>query len=251
MISDEVWKNAKNILKEQYAGSNCLEQCLRALKQFEKSKHTEKYQTDLFEFFSESKFEDFYEENDDCITVSTIYKAKGREFDNVYLLLSDAYPINDEEKRKIYVGLTRAKNQLHIHCNFSLFDDMNLDYVDVQHNDIDYDEPNEIDLMLTHGDVYLDFFKDKQKAINRLKSGTELRWHDGYFYVSQNGHDLLVGRISSGMKNKLTAFTEKGYGIEQAHVQFCLYWKGKEDKEETMIFLPELYLTRNGKTGIS
>lgn len=128
---------------------------------------------------------------------------------------------------------------------------MNLDYVDVQHNDIDYDEPNEIDLMLTHRDVYLDFFKDKQKAINRLKSGTELRWHDGYFYVSQNGHDLLVGRISSGMKNKLTAFTEKGYGIEQAHVQFCLYWKGKEDKEETMIFLPELYLTRNGKTGIS
>ena len=76
----------------------------------------------MFEFFSESKFEDFYEENDDCITVSTIHKAKGREFDNVYLLLSDAYPINDEEKRKIYVGLTRAKNQLHIHCNFSLFD---------------------------------------------------------------------------------------------------------------------------------
>jgi len=57
LISDEVWKNAKNILKEQYAGSNCLEQCLRALKQFEKSKHTEKYQTDLFEFFSESKFD--------------------------------------------------------------------------------------------------------------------------------------------------------------------------------------------------
>lgn len=93
MISDEVWKNAKNILKEQYAGSNCLEQCLRALKQFEKVNTRKKYQTDLFEFFSESKFEDFYEENDDCITVSTIHKAKGREFDNVYLLLSDAYPI--------------------------------------------------------------------------------------------------------------------------------------------------------------
>ena len=117
----------------------------------------------MFEFFSESKFEDFYEENDDCITVSTIHKAKGRELDNVYLLLSDAYPINDEEKRKIYVGLTRAKNQLHIHCNFSLFDDMNLDYVDVQHNDIDYDEPNEIDLMLTHRDVYLDFSKTNKR----------------------------------------------------------------------------------------
>ena len=84
--------------------------------------------------------------------------------------------------------------------NFSLFDDMDLDYVDVQHNDIDYDEPNEIDLMLTHRDVYLDFFKDKQKTINRLKSGTELLWRDGYFYVNHNGHDLLVGKISSGMK---------------------------------------------------
>lgn len=251
LISDEVWKKAKNILKEQYAGSNCLEQCLRALKQFEKVNTRKKYQTDLFEFFSESKFEDFYEENDDCITVSTIHKAKGREFDNVYLLLSDAYPINDEEKRKIYVGLTRAKNQLHIHCNFSLFDDMDLDYVDVQHDDIVYDEPNEIDLMLTHRDVYLDFFKDKQKTINRLKSGTELLWRDGYFYVNHNGHDLLVGKISFGMKNKFAAFTEKGYGVEQAHVQFCVYWKGKEDENETMIFLPELHLARSGKTEIS
>lgn len=250
-ISGEVWKNAKNILKEQYAGSNCLEQCLRALKQFEKVNTRKKYQTDLFEFFSESKFEDFYEENDGCITVSTIHKAKGREFDNVYLLLSDAYPINDEEKRKIYVGLTRAKNQLHIHCNCSLFDDMDLDYVDAQHDDIDYDEPNEIDLMLTHRDVYLDFFKNKQKTVNRLKSGTELLWRDGYFYVSQNGHDLLVGRLSSGMKNKLATFTEKGYGVKQAYVQFCVYWKGKDDEKETRIFLPELYLARNGKTEIS
>lgn len=113
------------------------------------------------------------------------------------------------------------------------------------------DEPNEIDIMMTHRDVYLDFFKDKQKTINRLKSGTELLWRDGYFYVSQNGHDLLVGRISSGMKNKLAVFTEKGYNVEQAHVQFCLYWKGKEDEKETMIFLPELHLVRNGKTEIS
>lgn len=73
---------------------------LARIKTIWKSKHTEKYQTDLFEFFSESKFEDFYEENDDCITVSTIHKAKGREFDNVYLLLSDAYPINDERETK-------------------------------------------------------------------------------------------------------------------------------------------------------
>lgn len=244
LISDEVWKNAKTILKERYAGSACLEQCLRALKQFEKVNTRKKYQTDLLEFFAESKFEDFYEDDGACITVSTIHKAKGREFDNVYLLLSDVCAITDEEKRKIYVGLTRAKNQLYIHCNLSLFDDMGLDYVDVQNDDIEYSEPNEIDILMTHRDVYLDFFKDRQNIINRLKSGDKLLWRDGAFYASYNNRDMLVGKISSNMKNKMNTFIEKGYRVEQARVQFCVYWKGKEDDKETLIVLPEVHLVR-------
>ncbi len=244
VISDDVWKNAMTILKKRYAGSACLEQCLRALMQFEKVDMRAKYQTDLFEFFAESKFEDFYEDDGTYITVSTIHKSKGREFDNVYLLLSDVYREIDEEKRKIYVGLTRAKNQLYIHSNLTLFDDMDLDYADVQNDDVEYGEPNEIDILMTHRDVYLGFFKDKQNIINRLKSGDKLLWRDGSFYARYNNRDVPVGRISSNMKNKMDTFIEKGYHVEQARVQYCVYWKDREDDKETLIVLPEIHLVR-------
>jgi len=52
--------------------------------------------------------------HDANITVSTIHKAKGREFDVVYLLDSTFIPDNSntEEARVWYVGCTRAKKEL-------------------------------------------------------------------------------------------------------------------------------------------
>lgn len=249
LISQEIWKNAKSALKERFAGSSCLDHCLRALKRFETANEKKKYRSDLHEYFEESKYEDFYDDDDKCITVSTIHKAKGGEFDNVYLLLRDVYSANDEEKRKIYVGLTRAKNQLHIHCNSALFDYMDLYHVDVHADDNKYAEPDEIDLVLTHSDVYLDFFKNKTFAISHLKSGDELLWKNGYFYTMCGGRKLCAGKISTAMQNRLTTFADKGYQVVSAHVQFCVYWKGKEDETETLIFLPGLHLVKKDGNG--
>lgn len=56
----------------------------------------------------------FYINNKSNITVSTIHKAKGREFDSVLLLLGD-YSKDDkqaEESRIAYVGFTRPKEKL-------------------------------------------------------------------------------------------------------------------------------------------
>lgn len=44
------------------------------------------------------------------VVVSTIHKAKGREFDDVYMLISDGYLRDDHLMRRYYVGITRAKN---------------------------------------------------------------------------------------------------------------------------------------------
>ena len=51
------------------------------------------------------------------VTLMTVHSAKGLEFDNVYLIYASLYNRNmsymdDEEKRIIYVGITRAKNYL-------------------------------------------------------------------------------------------------------------------------------------------
>ena len=64
---------------------------------------------------------------DDCVTLSTIHSAKGLEADNVFLVnaSSKSYPTSkavlngedaiEEERRCLYVALTRAKNKLRIY----------------------------------------------------------------------------------------------------------------------------------------
>lgn len=48
-----------------------------------------KYRSDWETYLFESKLEDFYAVRGETIVVSTIHKAKGKEFDNVFLLLND------------------------------------------------------------------------------------------------------------------------------------------------------------------
>ena len=69
------------------------------LKEFESVNNKIKYRTDLEEFIAESNYEDFYEDERESIVVSTIHKAKGREFDYVYLLLNNQFLKTEEEKR--------------------------------------------------------------------------------------------------------------------------------------------------------
>ncbi len=76
-----------------------------------------KYKTDWKTFLFESKLEDFTKLDNETIFVSTIHKAKGKEFNNVFLLLNGFTPNTDEEKRQLYVAITRAKTNLAIHYN--------------------------------------------------------------------------------------------------------------------------------------
>jgi ATP-dependent DNA helicase RecQ len=68
-------------------------------------------------FIRESKLEDFFNDNGETIFVSTIHKAKGKEFDNVFLMLENFNPATDEAKRQLYVAMTRAKKNLTVHLN--------------------------------------------------------------------------------------------------------------------------------------
>ena len=71
--------------------------------------------TDLIEFIHESNLEDFIEDAANTILVSTMHKAKGREFDRVYLLLNRSDLSEASAKRVVYVALTRARRELHVH----------------------------------------------------------------------------------------------------------------------------------------
>ena len=240
VISDTLWKSAKERLERFYCKSSCYEICLKMILDFEKINKT-KYRTDLEEFIKESKYEDFYTEEKETILVSTIHKSKGREFDTVYILLNNVSCVNDEEKRKIYVGLTRAKEELYIHCNNNLFDNIATNIVCDENV---YDEPSEIMLQLSYRDVVLDFFKDKKDTIIKLRSGDVLHFEEEHLCAVINGKLVKVIKYSKAFKEKLDFLKAKGYEATAATIRFILAWKGKDDENETAIILPDLCLNK-------
>ncbi len=243
VISDALWEDAKKRLENSYNKSSCYEICLKMLLDFERVNKT-KYRMDLEEFIKESKYEDFYTEEKETVSVSTIHKSKGREFDTVYMLLNNVPCNTDEEKRKIYVGLTRAKEELYIHCNNDLFDNVGGGIADVVYDENIYEAPSEIMLQLTYKDVVLDFFKDKKDVIIKLRSGDNLQLEEDHLCAVVNGKLVRVIRYSKAFKEKLDLLKGKGYEPSSATIRFILAWKGKEDENETAVALPDLCLRK-------
>ena len=73
IISDEKWEEAKNRLIQFYGQSSNLALCLTILEVFEQS-NKKKYKSDLETFLHESKLEDFFQNENGDVVVSTIHK---------------------------------------------------------------------------------------------------------------------------------------------------------------------------------
>ncbi len=241
VISDELWQQAKEKTERKYKDSLCLDNILNFIADFE-GVNKKKYVSDLFEFIKESNYEDFYDDEDDMVYISTIHKAKGREFDTVYMMINQANTMTDEECRKLYVGMTRAKRALFIYTDNHLFSDMRLSAALHFHDTRVYPELEEIAVQLTHKDVYLDFFKGKKSDILKLHSGSPLYVVDGGLNAKVEGRVLPMVRFSSRCRQKLEELKEKGYELERAEVAFVVAWKGENDAGESAVILPHLHL---------
>ena len=247
-ISRTAWERAEDQLKARYADSTCLENCLNLLADFVTAFPLARYKSDLVEFIRESKFEDFYARDKDVVFVSTIHKSKGREFDRVFLLLEGFRAASDEERRKLYVGITRAKQQLYLHCNTQLFPrDLDLPGVQLLRDPTPYPPPQEITLHLTHRDVFLDFFKDKKRLLLSLHSGHPLQYRAGRLYAELGGRTWCVAQLSRAQRDKLDLLAQQGYRPDRAAVRFIVAWKpsdAADDTEESAVLLPELCLKK-------
>lgn len=246
VLSDEVWEMAKQKLVQSYGRSACLPNCLRLLKDFEAT-HAEKHRTDLDEFIRESAYDDFFEDDRATVIVSTIHKAKGREYDAVHLLLNGCAARTDEERRKLYVGMTRAKDELHIHCNTGFFDAFDVPGVERLTDTRPWPEPSEIILQLTHRDVVLSAFKGRKRDIFRLRAGDPLAFTENGLVAEIDGCAKRVVLFSKACQARLKELADRGYGPHSASVRFVVAWKGREDTEESAVLLPDLVLRRTGE----
>lgn len=242
LITDEQWQAAKHATYSLYENSQSLVYLKRCLEIFEETNKV-KYFSDLKEFVYESSVEDFCDMSGADVVVSTIHKAKGREFDDVYMLVSDGYCKDDHLMRRYYVGITRAKKRLFIHTNGRCFN--GLDGAGYYCDDNQYPMPEEIVLQLSHRDVHLDYFKDLKQDILMLRAGDQLLYKDYYLYETKEGKP--VAKLSQKMQSRLLELNEKGYNVELASVRFVVAWKAKDapkDEVESAVLLADLFLRR-------
>ena len=236
-ISDETWARSKTELFRKFGNSSKLEICRNIIRDFESTNTRIKYFSDLEVFIRESKLEDFLGEDGETIFVSTIHKSKGKEFDNVFIVLENCDLSSDEKKRQLYVAMTRAKQNLFIHHNSNFFDNFKAEglvsIVDVN----SYLPPEKLSMQLSFVDVNLGFFEYRQSQINRLVPGDILISMDE---GCANSSGDIVLKFSKKFNETISHLKDQGYQLTTARINFILFWKGPEKEKEFMVILPEL-----------
>ena len=241
LISTEIWNNAKKALKDKFQRSSRLEICENLIKDFEATNPKQKYKSDLEVFVKESKLEDFIGANGETINVSTIHKAKGKEFDHVFLMLDNFNPTTDETKRQLYVAMTRAKQNLTIHLNGDYLNGIGTTNMERIEDWRSYSPPSQLAMHLTHKDVNLGYFEYVQKRIKSIQSGDILTCtSEG----CTNSNGDLVLKFSGKFAETIKTHESNEYKLNKAKANFVLFWKKPDEEQEFQIILPEVIFER-------
>ena len=223
-IAKERWEEAKRRTLHSYSSSACLSVIQHFFSDFEAT-HKVYYRSDLREYIFESNIEDFVAADAQSVFVSTIHKAKGREFDTVYLLSKIPDNRDVDDMRAYYVGLTRAKRNLYLVPDLPT-------------------ASSSIIIPLSMRDVWLDFFIGRKDIVLRLRSGDSLIYKAG-FLLDERGFNIAA--LSTSGKERIEAWTEKGYEVASAHVSYTLAWKPQDYDVEYAVCLANIVLTKGDK----
>lgn len=238
MIGKEQWKILRRDFLTGIQSNPNYVVYKNALDVFEKFNEKQKYLSDFKEFLRQSSFDDFVPT--DSLMVSTLHKAKGREFDNVYILYDDNIA-NNKTKRLLYVGMTRAKNNLTIHTTTDSFNYNHIDNFKYYVLNNEYDLPNKLVFTLTHRKVALGYFAFTQKIVYQLEVGTPLTMIDNGRLVYKN-HKVL--KLSKSQVEDMDTLQESGYIFDSAKVKHKVYWYDQEKDEDFLIILPEIIFVK-------
>ncbi|MDP9079129.1 MAG: RecQ family ATP-dependent DNA helicase [Bacteroidota bacterium] len=241
VITDDNWANAKRALSAKFKKSDNWTICVNVIKDFEATNTKTKYKSDLEVFIRESKLEDFYAPGGDTIFVSTIHKAKGKEFDNVFLMLENMPVSTDEITRQLYVAITRAKQNLIIHLNTNHFDKINADNMNIIEDHNVHSPPALLAICLTHKDIWLDHFSKTQRQVSALIAGDELTISND---ECLNSNRQPVLKFSKPFLDTLETMAARNYKLINANVNFIVYWHGENVQHELCLVLPKLYFEK-------
>jgi len=244
-ISNKAWDNAKRMFAKKHSKSTNYDFCKKLLIDFQETNRKVKYSSDFEIFIKESKIEDFVTQKGETIIVSTIHKAKGKEFDNVILMLDNFNANSEDSKRQLYVAMTRAKQNLTIHYNGNYLNNINVEETHRVKNNQNHSLPNHLVYHLSHKDINLGYFAYIQRRLNSLYSGGNLKVNEKGL---NNLNDEQIVKFSKTFQSVRESLENRGYQLTESKIRFILFWKNNnenaDDGKEIKIVLPELYFEK-------
>lgn len=240
-IPDEVFETGKRLLKEHYQTSRNLELSLAIIEEFQ-NEHHHFFWSEWIAYLEQLRIEDYFFSTQESILVSTLHKAKGKEFDNVFLHLQDYPLINDENKRVLYVGMTRAKNHLVIHSNREQIQPpLGIKHYHSFKHQQNWNRPEVIALQLSLADIQLGHARSqKQEVVKNIQAGTELEVVRGkYPSLKVKGQKINI-RFSKKFSEQFQKYERKGYQLTELEVGYIVNWFDKHDEKTYLIVLPSL-----------
>ena len=256
IISQKLFDDAREFLRTTYAESEKLHIALKHINEFE-----EKHDLLTLSFWNNYTYEVYTGSFDSLqtkIVVSTIHRSKGKEFDEVHVVLQKEHNQNtpDYFKRLYYVALSRAKSLLHIHSypkhSFQTLEKLD---IELQHNTNTHFSPIKKRILIMQlEDIYLSYLsRNKQSKYyvlkNKILAGeiVQLSFFEKSPSYNITHNNIVIGKTSKKFTLKLQQSASKGYFIESSKIEYIAKWFCSETEQYNDIFLCKVWLAKDSK----
>jgi ATP-dependent DNA helicase RecQ len=251
-IPGDTWQQCRDQVLHLYGRSANCKLALTIIDKFSQEMHGRKFWSDWLAYLREIRIEDFVSPEKERVLVSTMHKAKGKEFDHVFLLL-DNYKLQDEaSKRVIYVAITRARHSLSIHANRDIFSGIEVDDMEKQRVNEIYPQPTDLQIETGMKDIWLGFFKNDYAArrLKCLQAGDRLNFSQDPLTGLNNEAGKTVVKFSTSFKERLSNLINKGFKLTQAEVAHVVVWFSDEDGRDYRVVLPKIILKKQTRSNL-
>ncbi|MEQ9442142.1 MAG: RecQ family ATP-dependent DNA helicase [Cyclobacteriaceae bacterium] len=249
-IPPEDWQRSREQLGRQYASSENLPLAQQVISAFEQTTSEKRFWSDWLAYLQQVRSEDFVMPEENRVFVSTMHKAKGKEFDHVFLLLQGYALTEESRKRVVYVAITRAKQSLHIYTDQPYFSSLWVENLQVHQDSTVYPAPEALEIECAMNQVWLDHFKKAPvaRSVKSLQAGMRLGICGELSQGLYHEHQEIVVKFSRKFQERLFRYLAQGYHVHQAIIAYIVIWYCPEDGKEYRVVLPKLHLKKRDKS---